>query len=141
MRFASLAIAVLISPVATAQDWQPTTAALIQKEKPGYGGLSGVAVDRANGHVYVNVSDRGVFRSTDQCKTWERVGKEPFKGRTETPGCLMLDPTGKTKRLVMATVYGVPIVATTTDSGDWRTFDKASVHVDWCTVDWNDPEM
>ena len=141
MRFASLAIAVLISPVATAQDWQPTTAALIQKEKPGYGGLSGVAVDRANGHVYVNVSDRGVFRSTDQCKTWERVGKEPFKGRTETPGCLMLDPTGKTKRLVMATVYGVPIVATTTDSGDWRTFDKASVHVDWCSVDWTDPEM
>ncbi|QEL13802.1 WD40/YVTN/BNR-like repeat-containing protein [Limnoglobus roseus] len=135
------AVFALASSPAVAQDWQPVTTALLQKEKPGYGGLCGVTVDHATGDVYVNVSDRGVFRSTDQGKTWERLGKEPMKGRTETPGCLQLDPAGKTKRLVMANVYGGPIAATTTDKGEWRTFDKASVHVDWFALDWTDPEM
>ena len=57
-------------------DWQPVTTELLKKEKPGYGGLSGVAVDHATGHVFVDVSDRGVFRSTDRGQTWERVGAE-----------------------------------------------------------------
>src|SRR5438128_1033066 len=99
---------------AYAQEWQPTTAELLRREKPGYGGLSGVVVDHATGHVFVNVSDRGVFRSADQGKTWERHD-EAMEGRTETPGCLQLDPTGKTKRLVMATVYGAPIAVGSAD--------------------------
>ena len=90
-------------------DWQPVTTELLKKEKPGYGGLSGVAVDHATGHIFVDVSDRGVFRSTDLGQTWERVGGV-IKGRTETPGCLQLDPTGKTRRVLMATVYGGPVV-------------------------------
>ncbi len=27
------------------------------------------------------------------------------------------------------------------DKGDWRTIDKATVHVDWCAADWTDPDM
>lgn len=142
MRSLLFAAAIALSmPSARAQEWQPMTAALLQKEKPGFGGLCGVAVDHATGEVFINVSDRGTFHSTDQSQTWERFGKEPFKGRTETAGCLHLDPTGKTKRVVMATVYGGPILKTTTDSGDWKPFDKASMHVDWCAVDWTDPEL
>ena len=53
-----------------AQDWQPTTAELIEKEKPGYGKLCGVVVDHASGDVFINLSDRGVYRSADQGKTW-----------------------------------------------------------------------
>ena len=34
-------------------DWQPVTTELLKKEKPGYGGLSGVAVDHATGHIFV----------------------------------------------------------------------------------------
>ena len=78
--------------ITNAADWQPITTELLAKEKPGYGGLSGVVVDHANGHLYVCLSDRGVYRSTDQGKTWERFGKEAFKGRTEWPGCFQLDP-------------------------------------------------
>lgn len=142
MRYPILAaIVVLVPSMGTAQDWQPMTAELLRKEKPGYGGLSGVAVDHATGHVFINVSDRGVFRSTDGCKTWERFGGGPFKGRTETPGCLQLDPTGKTKRVVMATVYGGPIATATADEGEWRTLDKASTHVDWFAADWTDPDL
>ncbi len=88
------------------------------------------------------VSDRGLFRSADQGKTWERHGKDAPKGRTETPGCLSFDPSGKSKLFLMANVYGGPVVVGSTDpEGAWRAMDKKSVHVDWCAVDWADPEM
>jgi hypothetical protein len=131
----------LLPAAAAAADWQPATTDLLQKEKPGYGGLSGVAVDHATGHVFVDLSDRGVFRSTDQGRTWERLGSGPIKGRTETGGCFMIDPTGKTKRLLLPTVYGGPIALGSADGGDWRILDKASSHVDWCAADWTDPEL
>lgn len=130
----------LLAAPAHGQDWKPITEELLKREKPGYGGLCGVALDRADGRVYVNVSDRGVFRTADGGVTWERFGAA-LKGRTETPGCLLFDPTGNSKRLLMATVYGGPIAATTSDSGAWRIFDKASAHVDWCVADWADPEL
>ena len=136
----SLSLLLLFPCAAAAQDWQPVTAELLAREKPGYGGLCGVAVDRATGHVFVNVSDRGVFKSTDQGKSWERHGPA-VKGRTETPGCLQIDPTGKTKRVLMATVYGGPLAVGSTDKPEWTTLDKKSVHVDWCAADWTDPEL
>src|ERR1700722_13500970 len=89
--------AILIGP-ASAQDWKPVTEALIAAEKPGYGKLCGVVVDHATGHVIINLSDKGLYRSTDQGASWKPLGT-PFKGRTEWPGCLMLDPHGG-KRLV-----------------------------------------
>lgn len=136
----SMAVAWL-STAAIAADWEPVTTELLQKEKPGYGGLSGVAVDRSTGDVFIDVSDRGVFRTHDHGKTWNRLGKDVIKGRTESPGCLQLDPSGKTNRLVMATVYGGPIAIGSSEKGDWRFLDKASVHVDWCAVDWSDADL
>ena len=122
-----------------AADWEPITTDLIAKEKPGYGGLSGVVVDHANGNLYVCVSDRGVFRSTDQGKTWERFGKDAVKGRTEWPGCFLLDPTGKTKRFLLARVYGEPIAVG--DGGEWKTMAKESAHVDFAAIDWSEPDL
>jgi photosystem II stability/assembly factor-like uncharacterized protein len=123
-----------------AVDWQPMTAELIQKEKPGFGGLSGVAVDHSNGTIFIDVSDRGVFRSTDQGKTWERYTKDLIKGRTETPGCMMLDPTGKSKRILLPTVYGAPIGIGSKEEIKWQFMNAKSNHVDWCALDWTDPE-
>jgi len=140
MRLVVVACLVLFPSLAMAQDWQPVTVELLLKEKPGYGGLCGVTVDHATGTVYVNVSDRGIFRSTDMCKTWDRLG-EPIKGRTEWPGCILIDPTGKTNRFVTALVYGSPIIVGTKDKGDWKTLDKATVHVDWYAADWTDPDL
>jgi photosystem II stability/assembly factor-like uncharacterized protein len=133
----------LLAPAARgADEWQPVATELLAREKTGFGGLSGVAVDRATGTLYVCLSDRGVFHSTDQGKTWERHGKDVPKGRTETPGCLQLDPSGKTKRFVMATVYGGPVIFGSTDpDASWRTVDKKCQHVDWYAADWTDPEM
>jgi photosystem II stability/assembly factor-like uncharacterized protein len=129
-----------ITMTASGAEWTAVTTELLKSEKPGYGGLCGVLVDHETGEVYVNVSDQGVFRSADQGKTWKRVGGA-FKGRTEWPGCFMLDPTGKSKKLVIATVYGGPI-AINADAGDkWKTLDGKSNHVDWFAVDWTDPDM
>src|SRR5206468_3766032 len=87
----------------------------------------------------INLSDKGFYRSTDACKTWQKP-EAAIKGRTETPGCLMLDPFGA-KRLVSALVYGSPIVVSSDRGATWTTLDKKSMHVDWCAVDWSDPDM
>lgn len=121
-------------------DWEPVTVELLKTEKPGNFGLCGVAVDHRHGDVYVNLSDKGFYRSTDQGKTWKRLNQDPIKGRTEWPGCLMIDPL-EGKKIVVALVYGSPIVASTDMGATWKTMDKKSSHVDWFAIDWSDPEM
>jgi acetyl esterase/lipase len=122
-----------------AAGWEPTTEDLLKTLKPGFGGVSGVAVDHRSGDVYISVSDCGVYRSTDQGRTWKLHG-QAFKGRTEWPGALLIDPVGKGKELVAATVYGAPIARTSTDAERWKFLDGKSSHVDWCSLDWTDPE-
>jgi photosystem II stability/assembly factor-like uncharacterized protein len=131
-------LALSVAPAAA--QWQPLTANLVAKEKPGYGKVCGVAVDHKTGNLYLDLSDRGIYRSIDLGKTWTRRGKE-IKGRAEWPGCMMLDPVSGSKKLVVALVYGGPI-AVSPDLGDtWRFLDKKSMHIDWCAVDWSDPAM
>src|SRR3974390_1015281 len=100
----AITIALVVVTRAAAQEWQPVTEAIIAAEKPGFGKLCGVVIDHATGELTINLSDKGLYRSTDQGKSWQKLGAG-FKGRTETPGCLMLDPSGG-KRLVTALVYG-----------------------------------
>ncbi len=121
--------------------WQGMLGDLVQAEKAGYGGLSGITVDPAIGAVYIFVSDRGLYRSDDQAKTFRRVSDKQPKGRTESPGCLMLDPTGKTKRIATALVYGSPIGVSANQGEVWKFLDPKSAHIDWCAVDWTDLEM
>jgi len=142
MRLVLFAVGVvLVGATRAPADWQPITTELLAREKTGFGGLCGVVVERATGRLFVDLSDRGLFTSADRGATWTRVENSPLKGRTETPGCLQLDPTGKTPRLLMPLVYGSPIAVGTTGAGPWRVLDKASTHVDWCAADWSDPEL
>jgi hypothetical protein len=98
-----------------------------------------VVVDHRAGDIYVNVSDCCIYHLTNPGRSWERLGVA-FKGRTEWPGCMMVDPASESKRMVVATVYGAPIAWGTT-AGQWKFADKKSSHVDWCAVDWSDAEM
>lgn len=119
---------------ASAQEWTPVTQELLKAEKTGFGGLCGVVVERTSGELIVDLSDRGLFRSSDRGQTWKPIG-EPFKGRTEWPGCMMLDPLGG-KELLVALVYGPPVFLSP-DLGATGTFlDAKSKHVDWCVRDW-----
>lgn len=134
-------IAILGSSITvTAQDWTPVTVELLKSEKTGFGGLCGVAVHPTTGDLIVNLSDRGLFQSMDQGVTWQRLGSAELKGRTEMPLCLMIDPLTH-KRLVSAFVYGSPIIVGEGREGQWKTLAGESHHVDWCAVDWKDPNL
>jgi hypothetical protein len=137
-RLALLALCLLAASAAA--EWRAVTADLLRAEKPGFGGLCGVAVDRASGDVFIDLSDKGLYRSADQGKTWRKHGPV-IKGRTETPGCLLFDPTGKTKRMLTALVYGAPVSVSPDAGGTWKQLDARSAHVDWCVADWADPDL
>lgn len=131
--------AATLSDAADAPAWTAMLGDLVKQEKAGYGGLCGIVVDPKNGDVWINLSDRGFYKSTDQARTFQR-GEEPQPtGRTESPGCFLLDPTGKSARMAAALVYGGPI--NIYDQGRWRALADSSKHVDWCGVDWTDPEL
>ncbi len=140
----SLCVWILLSLVTVSRaadpDWRPVATDLLQREKTGFGGLCGVVVDHTSGDVFVNLSDRGMFHSGDQGQTWKRVSDMQPKGRTETPGCWLLDPTGKSNRMVTALVYGSPISISGDRAATWKFLDGKSSHSDWCAVDWTDPE-
>lgn len=121
-------------------DWQPVLTDLLKSEKTGFGGLCGVVVDHQSGDVWVNLSDRGMFLSRDQGQTWKRVSESQPKGRTETPGCWLLDPTSRGGKMVTALVYGSPISVSADRAVTWKHLDNKSSHIDWCAVDWTDPD-
>lgn len=120
--------------------WQPVVTELLQQEKTGFGGLCGIIVDHQRGDVWINLSDRGMFHSSDQGQSWKRASDAQPKGRTETPGCWLLDPTGGSRQMVTALVYGSPISVSDDQGCHWKYLDAKSGHVDWCAVDWTDRE-
>ncbi len=117
-------------------DWTPVATDLLLREETGFGGLCGIVVDHQTGAVFVNLSDRGMFRSDDQGKHWKRVSDTQPSGRTETPGCWLRDPTGKTNRMVTALVYGDPLSVSNDEAATWKSMESKSNHIDWCAVDW-----
>ncbi len=137
--FVVLSALALVGP-ARAAEWEVVAADLAKKEKAGYGGLCGVLVDRATGHVYLNVSDKGLYRSEDAGKTWKPFAT-PFKGRTEWPGCMVFDPTGPGGTLVVSLVYGSPILEGSAKGEAWTVLNPKSSHVDWFAADWTDPAL
>ena len=116
------------------------TADLVKAEKPGYGGLCGMVKEPLSGAILVDLSDKGLYRSGDQGKTWKKCGPI-IKGRTEWPGCLLFDPTSMKPRLLMALVYGSSVGVSSDAGVDWKFMDGKCSHVDWCSIDWSDPDQ
>jgi photosystem II stability/assembly factor-like uncharacterized protein len=135
MRFTfPLTLLLALVPAMRAAEWEPIASEFVKAEKPGFGGLTGIVVDRQSGDLYVWISDRGMYKSTDQGKTFAPLGPRT-KGRTEWPGCMLSDPADA-KTWVIATVYGGPILSSTDNCETFTPMDKASQHVDWVAVDW-----
>jgi hypothetical protein len=142
--FALVATTLLVAATAFAADepaWQGILGDFPKVEKAGYGGLCGICVDPASGDVLLNISDKGFYRSTDGGKSFKRISDTQPKGRTEAPGCFLIDPTGTSKKMVTALVYGSPISVSSDGGATWKMMDHKSHHVDWCAVDWSDPDM
>ena len=76
--------------------WEPISAGVLAKVKPGYPGkTAGVTVDPATGEVYMCVPDQGLWKSTDRGDTFVRADKGEIGGRCETGFALNFDPAGK----------------------------------------------
>jgi hypothetical protein len=133
--------ALLCAPTSALAQWKPVATEIIAAEKPGYGKLCGVYVDPAAGEILINLSDKGFYRSTDQGATWKRTHEAIIKGRTEWPGCFLVDPTGKSKTIVAALVYGAPISVSRDGGATFQPMHGKSSHVDWCAVDWPQAEF
>ncbi len=126
-----LLCAILTLPAA---EWVNVSDSVTAQVKPGYAGpTAGVVVDRANGDVFMVVSDQGLWKSSDHGKTFARVDDKAIGGRCETGWALQADPNGS--RMFCFMIYGGS--AMTTDGG--KTWAKSKVsHLDFGSVDWAD---
>jgi hypothetical protein len=106
-------------------------------KKIGWPGLTGgVGVDRMTGEVYMMVCDNGLWKSSDQGKTFARVDGGAIGGRCETGFALDIDPSGN--RVACFPVYGP--AALSLDAG--KTWQKSTAqHVDCIAVAWPDLAM
>jgi len=138
--FIALTALATLAPMSFAADWEPMATQLLKTEKLGFGGITGLVVDPATGDLFIWLSDKGLWKSTDQAVTFKPHGK-PIMGRTEWPGCMQVNPVGPMKTWIVATVYGGPILKSTDDAAIFTPLDKKLTHVDWICVDWSDPEQ
>jgi len=81
--------------------WVEISAKVIQDlasegKKIGYPGkTAGIAVDRVTGDVFMVIPDQGIWKSSDQGKSFVRVDGGKIGGRCETGFALNFDPLGK----------------------------------------------
>ncbi len=138
-RLLALGIACLVPLSAVGADddkgkWVPITASVAAEMTAGpFAKTAGVTVDPATGDVYMILSDKGLWKSTDQGQKFARVDDKTVGGRCETGFALNFDPAGQ--RLMCFMIYGGS--AYTADAGKTWTASKVS-HLDFGAVDWTD---
>ena len=128
------------SPAADPSRWIDISAKVIQGlaaegKKPGWPGkTAGIAVDRITGDVFMVVPDQGIWRSSDQGKSFVRVDHGTIGGRCETGFALNFDPKGK--RLACFMLDGSS--AYTFDGGKtWKKMLGNGRGWDAASVDWS----
>jgi photosystem II stability/assembly factor-like uncharacterized protein len=120
--------------------WVDISSPIVQKltadgQKLAWPGESaGVAVDPARGDVYLIVAGLGIWKSTDQGKTFARVDGGKVGGRCETSFALNVDSAGQ--RLACFMLDGK--CAWSGDSGrTWNAFTDVGRNWDYAAVDWS----
>jgi hypothetical protein len=98
------------------------------------GESAGIAVDPSSGDVYMIIAGQGVWKSTDQAKTFERCDAGTVGGRCETAFSINADPAGKRLAFFMLDGKG----AWTGDRGKtWGKFADVGRNWDYAAVDWS----
>lgn len=96
--------------------------------------ISALSVDPSNGDLYVGICKAGIYKSTDQAKTFKKVDGGKYTAMGVNSFSFDYDPEGK--RLVFFGMYGDNTI--TLDSG--KTWRKIGNHLDFGMVDWTDLE-
>ena len=96
-------VAVLIATSAQAAGWMDISGALLERltnsgAKPAWpGGCSGVVANRETGAIIIKVVGCGLWRSSDQGVTWERIDEDHVSGRDETGWATSADQNTPTR--------------------------------------------
>ncbi len=135
-------ILLLPIPSQAADTWTDVSSLLIERlnqrgiQRPWPGGCSGVVVNRLTGEVTIKVVGGGLWRSTDQGKSWQQIDNETISGRDETGWATSVDQNAPT-RLASFSLDGA--AGWTTDGVHWNRFSSLGRNWDFGSVDWAAP--
>ena len=105
--------------------------------KPAWpGGCSGVVMDRLTGDVTIKIVGSGLWRSSDQGKTWQRIDHNTVSGRDETGWATSVDQNAPTR---MASFSLDGSAGWTADGLHWKSFTSLGRNWDFGSVDWSAP--
>lgn len=134
---------ILLTPSIQAADrWTDISSSLLERltnngAKPAWpGGCSGVVANRLNGEVTIKIVGCGLWRSSDQGKTWQRIDEDHISGRDETGWATSLDQNTPT-RMTSFSLDGS--AGWTTDGRNWKSFSSLGRNWDFGSVDWAAP--
>src|SRR6266849_1721482 len=136
------AAALITSPLQAADQWVDISTSLSQDltnmgVKVGWpGGCSGVVVDRLNGAVVIKVVGQGLWRSSDQGATWQRIDNNTVSGRDETGWATSVDQNDP-RRMASFSLDG--LAGWTANGTDWKSFTNNGRNWDFGSVDWAAP--
>jgi photosystem II stability/assembly factor-like uncharacterized protein len=137
MKLLGLAIAAcLLAPQEKGQ-WVNISESVTSKVEQKWPSLTaGIACDPASGDVYLVISGAGLWKSSDQGKTFTQVDQGKVGGRCETGAAIQVDPMGG-GRLAFFQLDGK--AAWTADGGkSWNPCNDKSRGFDYVAVDWAD---
>jgi photosystem II stability/assembly factor-like uncharacterized protein len=133
-------VAVLFATSAQAAGWMDISGALLERltnsgAKPAWpGGCSGVVANRETGAIIIKVVGCGLWRSSDQGVTWERIDEDHVSGRDETGWATSADQNTPTR---MASFSLDGLAGWTTDGRHWKSFTSLGRNWDFGSVDWS----
>ena len=97
------------------------------------GGCSGVVVNRLNGEVTIKVVGSGLWRSSDQGKTWGRIDQDTVSGRDETGWATSVDQNAPSR---MASFSLDGLAGWTADGREWKRFTSLGRNWDFGSIEW-----
>jgi hypothetical protein len=92
-----------------------------------------VVANRLTGEVTLKVVGCGLWRSSDQGKTWQRIDDNTISGRDETGWATSMDQNAP-NRMASFSLDGT--AGWTTDGRTWKRFTSLGRNWDFGSVDW-----
>jgi len=121
-----------------ADTWTDISSAQVDQlgKQPWPGGCAGTVVNRLNGDVMVNMVGNGLWKTSDQGKTWTRLDGGVVSGRGESGWSVQVDQNDP-KRVAVFSLDGD--AGYTVDGKNWKKFKSLGRNWDFGSVDWASP--